>query len=158
MKLIEPIVRMRISEALGWTIFHSVWEGILIAAALAVLLACVRAPRIRYAAGCAALLAMAASFAITFIHILSELIPERGGGAQKLIYSALPSLKEIPNMNGSDAQLAGFAVLMPWLGFLWLAGVCLFYLHCARAGSPLIDGGAEGFAKPQSCGDKHSRA
>jgi bla regulator protein BlaR1 len=54
MTLLDLIVKTRVSEALGWTLFHSLWEGALIAAVFGTLLFAVRSPRIRYAAGCIA--------------------------------------------------------------------------------------------------------
>lgn len=87
MRLLDLAVRTPLSEALGWTLFDSLWEGIVIAAVLGALLASVRSSRIRYAAGCVALFAMFASFVVTLIHFL----PESGSGAQTLIKATHPA-------------------------------------------------------------------
>ena len=50
MKLLDLFVGTPFSEALGWTLLHSLWEGLIVAAALAVFLSVVRSPRTRYPA------------------------------------------------------------------------------------------------------------
>ena len=127
MKLLDLVIGTQISEALGWTLIHSLWEGIIIAAALAALLVSVRSPRIRYVAGCVALLAMLASFAITLIHFL----PERGSGAGTLIKMTLAPWSPLPDMSGSNSRFPGFGTLIPWLAPVWIVGVCIFYLRYA---------------------------
>jgi GWxTD domain-containing protein len=127
MRLLDLVIRTRISEALGWTLIHSLWEDLIIAAALAALLVLVRSPRVRYTAGCVALLAMLASFAITLIHFL----PERGSGARTLMKMALAPWPPRPDMDTSTSRFPGFAALIPWLALLWMAGVWVFYLRYA---------------------------
>jgi beta-lactamase regulating signal transducer with metallopeptidase domain len=55
-------------EALGWTLLHFAWQGTALALALACFLAMSRrtSPRMRYAAGCAALMAMCLGAVATF--------------------------------------------------------------------------------------------
>jgi GWxTD domain-containing protein len=113
--------------ALGWTLLHSLWEGVIIAAALAAILALVRSPRIRYVAACAGMLAMLAAFAITLIHVL----PESNGGGNALVRTNLPPWRELPGMNARNSLFPDFAALVPWLAPLWLVGVCLFYVRYA---------------------------
>jgi GWxTD domain-containing protein len=127
MTLLDLVVRTPVSEALGWTLFHSLWEGVLIAAAFGALLVAVRSPRIRYAAGCIALLAIIASFVVTLIHFL----PENGSGARTLAEATLPPWRELADANEGSGHFPNFVILVPWLGPLWLSGVCLFYLRYA---------------------------
>jgi hypothetical protein len=54
-----------LSQALGWSLFHFLWQGALIAAAAAVALKFAARAQTRYAIACAALIAMPAVFAIT---------------------------------------------------------------------------------------------
>ena len=121
------VIRTEISEALGWALIHSLWEGAMIAAAFAALLALARSSRIRYAAGCVSLLAMLASFAITLIHFL----PEHGGGASALLRITLAPWTERPDVTAGNSRFAGLGTLIPWLAPLWIAGVCVFYLRSA---------------------------
>ena len=127
MMLLDLLIRTRISEALGWALIHSLWEGGIIAAAFGALLASVRSSRIRYTAGCVALLAMLASFAITLIHFL----PERGSGAETLMKISLATWNQRPVVSGSGSRFPGFGALIPWLAPIWIVGVCVFYLRWA---------------------------
>jgi GWxTD domain-containing protein len=125
MKLLDFAVGTPFSEALGWTVFHSLWEGIVIAAAFAALLASVRSPRIRYVAGCVALLALLTAFAATLI----QFFPEGHNGVRTLAGAALAPPGELAGIKPSSSRLDYFAALIPWLAPLWLLGVCLFYLR-----------------------------
>jgi GWxTD domain-containing protein len=133
MKGLILAARTPVFEALGWTIFHSLWEGLLVAAALASVLAVLRSSRLRYAAGCAALLIMLAGFVLTLIHVL----PPNDGHARMPIPASLPPWRELPNDHGSADGFPGFGVLIPWLAPAWLAGVCLFYIRAAAGWLPL---------------------
>jgi len=44
MKFPNLVVKTPFSEALGWALFHSLWEGIIIAAALAAIIISIRSP------------------------------------------------------------------------------------------------------------------
>lgn len=129
MKLLDLFVGTPFSEALGWTLLHSLWEGFIVAAALAVFLSVVRSPRTRYAAGGVALLAMLAGLAITFIQFL----PGAGNSARTLIKTTHQAWSELPAMNGTNGRVSNFATLIPCLAPLWLVGVCLFYSRYAAA-------------------------
>src|SRR5689334_19955792 len=111
MSLLELVIRTQISEAVGWTLIHSLWEGTIIAAVLAASLVSVRSPRNRYVIGCAALLVMLASFAVTLIHFL----PERGSVVGTLIKMTLAPWRPLPDMSGSNSRFPGFSTLIPWL-------------------------------------------
>lgn len=127
MKPLELLVRTSISEPLGWALIHFLWEGIIIAAVLVVLLTLVRSPRIRYVAGCVALLAMFVSFVITLIHFL----PERSSGTETLIKMTLPTWSPRPDLTSHSNRFPDFAMLMQWFAPVWIAGVCLCYLRYA---------------------------
>jgi GWxTD domain-containing protein len=134
MKLLDLITRTPVSEALGWTLFHSLWQGAAVAAAFAMLLALVRSPRIRYAAGCAALLAMLASFVITLIYFL----PDTDNGARILVTPVLPPWRELTDGAVNSGLLRDFSAVIPWLAPFWLLGVCVFYLRYAAGWFSLI--------------------
>ncbi|MDB6021053.1 MAG: Peptidase BlaR1 [Pedosphaera sp.] len=61
-------------ECLGWTLVHFLWQGLIIAALLAGYLRLSRnfSPKLRYLAGCLALLLLAAAPVITFHHVAGE--------------------------------------------------------------------------------------
>ena len=60
------------ARALGWTLFHFLWEGIAIAAALAIALVFLKSARARYVAACLAMGAMLAACAGTFLRVLPQ--------------------------------------------------------------------------------------
>ena len=59
-----------LDQAIGITLLHSLWEGAVIALALAVVLGVVRSSRVRYAAGCVAMLAILVGFGVTFYRLM----------------------------------------------------------------------------------------
>src|SRR5689334_12241894 len=61
------LVHTPVAKAVGWTLFHFLWEGVIVAALLAVALAILRTARARYGAACVALVAMLMCFAVTFL-------------------------------------------------------------------------------------------
>src|SRR5690348_13395300 len=65
---LHELIASPLFERLGWVLLHFVWEGFVIAAALAVLLAALRhaAPNVRYLVSCGAMLGLAVLPAITF--------------------------------------------------------------------------------------------
>ena len=70
MTLIETWVQTPPAEAIGWTLFHSLWEGALVALVLAAALWATRSSRARYAAACLAMLVMLAGFGSTFARLM----------------------------------------------------------------------------------------
>ena len=127
MKLLELMVRTQLSEALGLALVHLLWQGAIVAAALAVSLVFLRSSRIRYVAGCVALFAMLASFALTLTHFL----PEGGSAVGTLSKTTPPSWNTRPDLTGSNGHFAAFGTLVPWLAPVWISGVCVFYLRYA---------------------------
>ena len=68
MRWLEPFLPSHVMHPLGWTLLSFVWEGLFIGLATAGVLALLRrrSANVRYLAGCAALLLMAAAPAVTF--------------------------------------------------------------------------------------------
>lgn len=128
MTLLETWVDTPLAKAAGWALFHSLWEGALIAAALLVVLAVIRSSRARYGAACVALLAMVGSFAVTLICVL----PGHGTGFQTARAAAFPVWKVVTAFESAGPAQIDLDTVLPWLTPLWLAGVWLFYLgHAA---------------------------
>jgi hypothetical protein len=88
-------------DAAGWALVHSIWEGAAIAAMLGALMLVVRAPRVRYAAGCVALVLIMLSFGITLIHFL----PSASGTGRVLMKPVLPAWRVLPDDNGGGSDL-----------------------------------------------------
>src|SRR5215469_11442520 len=64
--VLNVLVQTPFARAAGWALFHSLWEGVLVAAVLAAVLSVTRSPSTRYIAACVAILALLAGFAFTF--------------------------------------------------------------------------------------------
>ncbi len=132
--LADPLV-----YALGWTVVHSLWQGMLIALALAggMILAQRRTARFRYGLAVGALLLLAAASAATF-HLYFE-VPD---GAGRGLAAAPAPMAEgvVPSMNAEAAPLQGLAFWraqaqayfeqhLPLIVAAWLLGVAFFLLR-----------------------------
>lgn len=140
-------------EAAGWTLVHFLWQGALVAAALALadaLLSRAR-PQLRYAAGCVALVTMCAFPLLTFVAariaaappspaFRAELAPRRAPAAlDRAALAATPSSRAARavarsgDLGWSDVRRLrdrfDASRLFPWCVGLWMAGVGLLSLR-----------------------------
>jgi beta-lactamase regulating signal transducer with metallopeptidase domain len=137
-------------EALGWTLVHFLWQGALIALALALAHVALkrRTANLRYLASCAAMLLMLALPVITFVTLSSVVHKtqvvtagppappnqtvkanslKRGLGDDSLIVG---ELNQAPTPASPMRQLRElFSGVAPWLTSLWFAGVILLSLR-----------------------------
>lgn len=110
-------------KALGIALFHFIWEGLLIALALA---ACPAKPKMRYRLACVALLAMPVAFFTTLFVVMPEL-PVRYPVA------GLPALA--PPAPGDVTASHAASLLdqlqdsMRWFVPFWCAGIAIFWLR-----------------------------
>jgi GWxTD domain-containing protein len=113
------------NEALGWTLFHFLWEGAAVALLLAMVLMVCRSARVRYGAACAAMLAMLAAFGAT----LAVKLPKMETGGQRVhLLAGPPGARPAAALeDGTGASSA--ALPYRWAVPLWLAGVVLLSLH-----------------------------
>jgi len=124
MKFLETCVASPLTWALGWTLLHSLWEGLLISAALAAVLVAARSPRARYAAACLALLAMLAGFGVTLARVMPEAVRNR----QTVRMPALLVWNLADDADASGSPASDLAAIVPWLAPCWVLGVWVFYL------------------------------
>jgi GWxTD domain-containing protein len=126
MTLLTNWIQTPAARALGWTLFHFLWEGIVIAAALAAALLFLRSARARYAAACLALAAMLLACAGTFVRVLPDQTPAHPRTSAQL-------LRPLPPDGGDDASRTASRVrvedVLPWTAPVWLAGVLLLHLR-----------------------------
>jgi len=113
------------AKALGWTLFHTLWEGAIAALVLLIVLCVTRSPRARHVWACAAMTGMAAAFVVTVGVQLSQ----SASGTAALTHS-------IPRLADASAEAgAGFPTpmraedVLPWLVPIWICGVSVFYLR-----------------------------
>lgn len=126
MNHLESWIHTPVAKALGWSLIHFLWQGMLIAFLLWMLLILCRPreARLRYALGCLALFAMAASFGLTF----ELLLP---GGHAAIAVPARLALPVVPPgaAPALDVRPLDLKLALPWLVPLWMAGVLLLYLR-----------------------------
>jgi len=127
MTLLEFWVQSEAAKALGWTLVHSLWEGACVALALAIVLGVARSSRVRYAAACAAMLALLIGFGATLYRLMPREI-SRPPAVHALSLPANPDFDDRPVANNRTPWDA--SELLPWLAPIWLAGVFLFQLRC----------------------------
>jgi GWxTD domain-containing protein len=114
-------------QALGWTLFHLLWEGSAIALALAVVHSFARSPKVRYAAACAAMGVVLSCFAITFVRLRGS---ERAWNVSPPVRQVLLPGAKLPDF-ATDIAAAESMDLAAWAASLWLAGVAIFYVRAA---------------------------
>jgi GWxTD domain-containing protein len=122
-------VQAPVAQALGWTLVHFVWEGVLIAAFLAALRGAGRgaSSRWRYTLTCLALFAMPLAFAITLVHVWSA-APNAAAISVAGVSQHAPLLAPAP-IAPLTTEPATVWDRLPWVVPFWMAGVLLFYVR-----------------------------
>ncbi len=124
MRPLQVLVHTPLAGALGWTIFHSLWEGAVAALVLAIMLSAIRSSRGRYYAACIALLAIVAAFGVTLWRFMPD-----GAGVQTVV------IRSFAKTGSAGAGLPTMfaewhlTTLLPWLTPLWVAGMLIFHLR-----------------------------
>jgi len=122
---LESWLQTPLASALGWALFHSLWEGAIVAVVLAITLAMTRSARARYAAACLAMCAILLCFAVTLLRLAPRHSPESSAKtAMALLWNNNVALADFP-----EAPMRRIADFLPWLVPFWMAGVVLFYLR-----------------------------
>jgi GWxTD domain-containing protein len=124
MRFLETWVATPLAQAVGWTLLHSLWEGAIISAALAVTLMAIRSARTRYAAACVAMLVMVGAFGLT----LARVMPEGVYGLRTPNPPAFAAWNVRADMGASSSSDVGLAAVVPWLAPFWIVGVWVFAL------------------------------
>jgi beta-lactamase regulating signal transducer with metallopeptidase domain len=115
---------MSITNALGWTLLHFLWEGVLIAALLYAALLILRGgnAKARYAASCGALALMFASALATFMGALS--IPERATFSPSPVSFQETAIASTGVQESTEARKTfSIDTYLPALVWLWIGGV-----------------------------------
>ena len=122
MMFLETIVQTRWAEAIGWTLIHSLWQGFIAAAVLGMIFLVTQSPRVRYAAGMAAMLVMVIAFGVTLFALNSH---NTSGG---LPVRPVPfPIRRPPVPQSAGGWEFGLSAIAPWLAPFWFTGVFLFY-------------------------------
>jgi beta-lactamase regulating signal transducer with metallopeptidase domain/Leucine-rich repeat (LRR) protein len=150
MNALTALLSQGVAERLGWTLLHSLWEATLIAAALAIVLRLLAksSAQLRYAAACAAMVAMALLPGITG-GLLS--LPTKGAPAAitsmsqpfttpapigtELAAAAAPAVpaqassERAREQSWREVALDTLESALPYAVGVWLAGVLFFSLR-----------------------------
>jgi len=125
MTTLQNLVETPLTKALGWTLFHSLWEGAIVAAVLFAALCLIRSARVRYTAGCVAMLAILAGFASTLYWLSPEKVEVAGAVVRRLPPAAATGYDWLPEMS-ARFRMADF---LPWITPFWITGVMFFQLR-----------------------------
>jgi GWxTD domain-containing protein len=117
-------------HALGWTLLHFCWQGVIVAAVVWCGLRLIDggSARARYGVACGGLVLMVALPMATFAHLASEPRPVAfEAPVLRMEWSAVPAGGGSPSAEPWRARVArGLDDAAPWLPAVWLAGVVLF--------------------------------
>src|SRR5579872_1548238 len=126
--MLEHWIQSRAAAALGWTLAHSLWQGAIAALALMAIVWLTRSARVRYGAACLALLALFASFVVTFAIEMQR--PAHVSPAKTLSIPAAPRGVDAPPQRERSGW-PDWSEYLPWLAPFWIAGVVVFQLRSA---------------------------
>lgn len=121
--------------ALGWSLIHSLWQGALVALALAAVLALVdrKAAGARYALSCGALAVLALLPVVTYFQVgvatesVGSVVVVPGGGVGiGGVEVEEPEPSPVPHRLGE-----ALTPTLPWIVVAWLAGVLAFSVRLA---------------------------
>ncbi len=124
---LEHWIQTPLVSALGWTLFHFVWEGTSIALLLAGILQLWRpaSARVRHGLACLAMAAMPAAFGLTFVR--SAPPPPIATTAPA---SNVPAIAPGQTSSGWIGPLPpSLYSRLPWAVPFWMAGVAFFQLY-----------------------------
>jgi bla regulator protein BlaR1 len=134
MNFIQSMFSSSVSEALGWTILHSLWQGAIVALLLYIAQVLTRrhSASLRYNLSLGAMLVMCAAVIITYFYsyhpAANDLPVSQGGPGDELA----PTVFVIHNtVAGSFNMATVFGASLPWIVSAWLAGVLLFSIRFA---------------------------
>jgi GWxTD domain-containing protein len=127
MTLLELWVHTPLAQSLGFALAHSLWEGVVIAVILAAALCVARSSRARYAAACAAMLLMLASFGVTLVRLLPQPV-DLAKSPRVTLHAPVPPAG-LPMLSANTPDPPTLAALLPWIAPFWAAGVLFFHLR-----------------------------
>lgn len=120
-------------QALGWALIHFLWQGALVALALAACKYLLRrsTARVRYAVSGLFLLTLLALPVLTFVTAMAPAPSDAAGvnWVQTGAAALLPSHGDAPSLTLSPNFEESVTPLLPWVVGIWIAGVMLLTLR-----------------------------
>ncbi len=134
MTQISLLAHQPLAHALGWTLLHFCWQGIVVAIVLASVLGLLRggSPQSRYAAACGALLLMVILPLATFARLAAAAQPARMVATDLAVGYRIPTNQDANFQNQPswmDQLKEKLDLSMPWILCAWCAGVILLLLR-----------------------------
>jgi TonB family protein len=132
MTILSAISTQPLVHALGWTLLHLCWQGLLVAGVLWCVLGVMhgRSSRVRYAAACLALGLMVALPVGTFAHLASAEYQARAatGGAAIVMGPAMVVQVGAGTISAPWSERVATALdqALPWVLLAWFAGLVVF--------------------------------
>ncbi len=137
MRLIQNLLTEPSFQALGWALIHFLWQGTLVALALAGCKVLLRgsAARVRYAVSCLSLLVLLALPVLTFVISMAQPSSDLAGLSSALTSAAalLPVSDRTASVTLSPNFQQSVTPLLPWVVAIWIAGVMLLTVRWAAA-------------------------
>jgi GWxTD domain-containing protein len=128
MPQLEIWLQTPLAGAVGWALFHLLWEGAIVALALGATLAMTRSARARYLAASVAMCAIILCFGVTLLRLApGHPTPGAVRNSIALGWNDRVNLADVPQ--GPMRRVRDF---LPWLVPFWMAGVVFFsFRHLA---------------------------
>ncbi len=136
MSWIQNLLPSQLTQALGWTLIHSLWQGVVLAILLAVSLILLRknSSKLRYFIATSALFTLVLATGITFITLYQSAVPSPQKSSVVTQFTATPSSTLAhTNQVQAPSQLAFFSDYfgqhLPLIVTIWLLGVVVLMLR-----------------------------
>src|SRR5580693_8014701 len=124
------------AQAIGWALLHFIWQGAVLAAILLLTNLITKSATIRYATGCAVMLAMPAIFVATILRTEQQPAPVILASYTGPLYISTPTNPAVGH--ATIVASAPFASPAPdlttipgWIACLWLIGVAALSIFTA---------------------------
>jgi beta-lactamase regulating signal transducer with metallopeptidase domain len=134
---IQNLLAERPSQALGWALIHFLWQGALVALALAGCKVFLRGStaRARYAVSCLFLVVLLALPVLTFLISMAQLRSDSAGASwvQASAAALLPASDSTAPVTLSPNFAESVTPLLPWVVGIWIAGVMLLSVRWVAA-------------------------
>jgi bla regulator protein blaR1 len=132
MNFLQNFIPENLTFALGWTVVHALWQGIIVAALLAFILYFLRhkKAKTRYQVSVAALFLMFGTSVFTFVSIVESI--NRGGQIDEnmaLILRGIVSSHSVDNQSFMQSVLQFFSQYLSFIVLIWLVGIAFFALR-----------------------------
>jgi bla regulator protein blaR1 len=132
MDFIQNLLPENLTFALGWTVVHSLWQGVIVAALLVFVLYFLRhkKAKTRYQVSVTALFLMFGVSVFTFVSIIESV--NRGGQIDEnmaLILRGIVSSQSIDNQSFMQSVLQFFSQNLSFIVLIWLVGIAFFALR-----------------------------